>query len=116
MIVPPDPFPGEIWTLILFETQNPTNLSKSCRFLYKLSHSPYIIASWIIFRYTKQYAFLGALHWWLQKSKSRHSIHKCVSDPCPLEKYQLQVAEYLFILGACTCHFERYLLKDMYIY
>lgn len=101
----PKPFPGEIWSLIYEDLEDPTPLARSNRYLRLLFNNPFMISRWIIRRYTLEFAFLGALHWYLSK------YHSCTSTKCDFESRQIQVAQYLIDMNVKPSDLEEFVMK-----
>ena len=108
----PNPFPGEVWALIFLNSSDPRSLSRTCRYLYDLTQSPYMIASWIVYRYTREYAFMGASHWWIQKNGPGFR-HACRMGPCLLENLEIQVSRYLISMNVDPSSLEEFVMKEV---
>lgn len=102
----PHPFPGELWSLIYLNSQNPTALIGANRFLRLLLDTPFMISHWIVHRYTLEFAFLGALNWYLTKS------HTCTQINCDFESRQIQVSRHLISMNLSPIDLEEYVMKD----
>ncbi|KAI8921707.1 hypothetical protein BC831DRAFT_506593, partial [Entophlyctis helioformis] len=77
--------PAEVWYLILLNTLDPTNLSRTSRAIHNLSRSPSAAAAWLLQRHSPRFAFHGALWWWtdarvwrlwLLESAQQHHLHR----------------------------------------
>lgn len=101
----PNPFPGEIWSLIYLNLPDPNNLTQGNKYLRMLDN-PFMITQWIIQRYTLEFAFCGALNWYLTK------YHTCKSTECDFENRQIQVGHYLVSNHVKPSDLEAYVLKD----
>ena len=102
----PNPFPGEIWCIIYLNLQDPIPLTRTNRYLKLLLDNPFMITQWIIHRYTLEFAFMGALNWYLDRD------HKCIQSKCNLETRQIQVASYLISMNFMASDLEEYVMKD----
>lgn len=102
----PNPFPAELWSLIYLNSQDPIPLLRANRFLRLLLDNPFMISQWIVHRYTLEFAFLGALNWYLSKS------HICTADNCDFENRQIQVSKYLLSMNLLPTDLEAYVMTD----
>jgi hypothetical protein len=112
--VPPKPFPGEIWSQIFLHCSDPTELSKACLYLRLMCQSDFMIASWVVHRYTPAYAFMGASSWWIHKRRKDY-IHVCKKSDriCPFEAKQIKIAEIMMHMKVDIATFEEFVLKEI---
>lgn len=102
----PHPFPAELWSLIYLNSQNPVPLIRGNRFLRSLLDNPFMISQWIVHRYTLEFAFLGALNWYLTKS------HSCTQTDCDFENRQIKVSQNLISMNLSPIDLEGYVMTD----
>ena len=102
----PNPFPGELWSLIYLNLPDPTSLAMTNRYLRSLLDNPLMISQWIIHRYTLEFAFMGALTWYMDQ------VHACPKENCSLENRQIQVANQLIQMNLPISNLEDYVMRD----